>query len=78
MIWADAAAVVGAVVLYQEFPRWLRPPVKPFTCGLCLSFWLGCGVSAATLEWQTPLIAVLGVAILDGAYPWLLAAPRGP
>lgn len=71
-----AAAVVGAVVLYQEFPAVLRPKVKPFSCPVCMSFWLGLGVSLALLDWTVPFLAVLGCVILDGCQPWLFSPPE--
>jgi len=39
--WEIAIGLVGMVVLYHNLPRWCIPPVRPFTCPMCLACLLG-------------------------------------
>lgn len=73
-----ALAVVGAVVVYHNGPRWLIPPVRPFTCAFCLAYWLGWAWWAMDPSWergQVITIAPLLALLLTGFAPWAVYGP---
>lgn len=45
MMWEELG-LVGLVVAYHAGPRWLIPPVRPFSCGFCLSVWVAVCLAA--------------------------------
>ena len=70
---AASAAVIGSllteVISIQTYiKQWLNidewASIKPFDCSLCLSFWIGLGVGAATAEAVWPSVQVALMAVL--------------
>ena len=47
-----AFAVLGFILVYMNGPRWLRPRVRPFTCGYCMCWWASWVLWALAPSWD--------------------------
>ena len=67
---AVIASLLTEVISIQTYiKQWLNidewASIKPFDCSLCLSFWIGLAVGAATTEavWPSVQVALMSVLI---------------
>lgn len=63
---AIAMGVLGEAV--TQFTK--RIDVKPFNCGLCMTFWLSLVVAFVSFDYLTTMVQFVGIAVFTRQLLW--------